>query len=88
MPAAGVPARVAVPSPLSVKRHAGRQRAGLGQRGRRSGSRVRGHREVPAEPTVNVVWLALVIAGGSVTVSVKVWVAFGGTPLLAVKVSG
>ena len=37
---------------------------------------------VPAVPTVKVVWSALVIAGGSFTVSVKVCVAFGGTPLL------
>ena len=40
----------------------------------------------PAVPTVNVVLLALVMAGGWLTVSVKLWVAFVPTPLLAVKV--
>src|SRR6185503_1757480 len=44
--------------------------------------------KLPAEPTENVVWSALVIDGSSVTVSVKLWVAFGGMPLLAVIVIG
>jgi len=42
----------------------------------------------PAVPTVNVVLLALVMAGGWLTMSVKLWVAFGETPLPAVKVRG
>ena len=46
---------------------------------------------VPAVPTVNVVALALVMAGAvgaAFTVSVKLWVAFGPTPLAAVIVIG
>ena len=44
---------------------------------------------VPAVPTVNVVLSALVIVGAlaAATVSVKVWVASGATPLAAVIVS-
>src|ERR1043165_1966453 len=41
---------------------------------------------VPAVPTVNVALFALVIAGGWLTVSVKLCVAFGVTPLFAVIV--
>ena len=44
---------------------------------------------VPVAPTVNVVLLALVIAGaalGLFTVTVKAWVAGFPTPLLAVNV--
>ena len=44
--------------------------------------------KLPAVPVVKVVLLALVIAGAWLTVSVKVWVALGVTPLAAVKVSG
>ena len=45
---------------------------------------------VPGSPSVNVVMVALVIAGacGTATVSVKLWVALGDTPLAAVIVSG
>jgi len=43
---------------------------------------------VPAVPTVNVVLLALVMAGGWPTVSVKFWVAAVPTPLLAVNMMG
>ena len=44
---------------------------------------------VPNVPVVNVVLSALVIAGAwSATVSVKLWVASGSTPLAAVIVSG
>ena len=39
-------------------------------------------------PTTNVALLTLVMAGGRLTVSVKLWVAAGLTPLDAVKVSG
>ena len=42
---------------------------------------------VPAVPTVNVVLSALVMAGAWSTVSVKLWVASGATPLAAVMVS-
>jgi hypothetical protein len=40
----------------------------------------------PATPTVNAVVLALVMAGAWSTVKVKLWVALGETPLLAVIV--
>ncbi len=43
---------------------------------------------VPALPTANVVLLALVMAGARFTVSVKLWVALGRIPLLAVMVIG
>ena len=42
----------------------------------------------PTAPTVNVVAAALVMAGAWLTVSVKFWVAFGVTPLVAVMVMG
>jgi hypothetical protein len=41
---------------------------------------------VPAVPTLNVVLVALVIAGAWFTVRVKVWLAGVPTPLLAVMV--
>jgi hypothetical protein len=40
----------------------------------------------PAEPTLNAIVAALVIAGLWETVSLKLWVAFGVTPLFAVRV--
>ncbi len=43
---------------------------------------------VPADPSVKVVWLAEVMAGAASTVRVKVWVAGEPTPLVAVKVIG
>jgi hypothetical protein len=43
--------------------------------------------KLPVEPTINVVLLALVIAGPWLTVSVKLWVATVPTPLLAVIVT-
>src|SRR6266545_6032892 len=43
---------------------------------------------VPALPTLNVVLLALVMAGAWLTVRVKLCVAFGVTPLFAVMVIG
>jgi hypothetical protein len=42
--------------------------------------------KVPNEPWLNVVLFALVIAGGCWTVSVKLWVASGAMPLLALIV--
>ncbi len=90
MPApVGVPARVAVPSPLSVKlTPAGRApvlvmvvAAGTPGRG--------GHGEgAGGSDARRWSWSALVMAGGWLTVSVKVWVASGVTPSLAVRVSG
>ncbi len=44
--------------------------------------------KLPAVPTVKVVEAAEVIAGASSTTSVKLWVPFGLTPLLAVMVIG
>jgi hypothetical protein len=44
--------------------------------------------KVPAVPTTNVVPFALVIPGASFTVKVKLCVAFGAMPLLAVIVIG
>ena len=41
----------------------------------------------PAVPTVKVVVVALVMAGGWPTITVSVWVAFGLTPLAAVRLS-
>jgi len=87
VPEAGIPLRVPVPlwlstkvtplgsAPISV-------RVGVGVP-------VVVTENVPAAPTVNVVLLALVIAGaalGLFTVTVKAWVAGVPTPLLAVNV--
>jgi hypothetical protein len=44
--------------------------------------------KVPAEPWLKVVLFALVIAGASLTVSVKLWVASGAMPLLALNEMG
>jgi len=41
---------------------------------------------VPATPWVNVVLFALVITGGCCTVRLKLWVASGAMPLLALMV--
>ncbi len=43
---------------------------------------------VPGVPTVKVVLFALVIAGGALTATVKLCVAFGSVPLVAVSVTG
>ena len=86
MPAAGVPARVAVPSPLSTKvtpvgRGPDSVRAGVGKP-------VVVTVNDPAVPTAKVLALALVMAGAWSTVRVKLWVASGDTPLAAVMVIG
>ena len=86
VPTAGVPARVAVPSPLSTKvtpvgRAPDSARPAVGLP-------VDVTVKVPAEPSVKVVLLAEVIAGAASTVSVKVWVAGLPIPLLAVMVNG
>ncbi len=57
LPAAGVPARVAVPLPLSVKVTPPGRRTGLTQGGRREAASVVTVK-VPAVPTVKVVLLA------------------------------
>ena len=44
--------------------------------------------KVPAVPTVKVVELPEVMAGAWSTVRVKLWVAFGRLPLVAVMVIG
>ena len=85
-PAVGIPDSEAVPSPLSVKLiPAGRvpvwvMVVELG----RPGDVV--IEKLAAAPTVNVAWLVLVITGGWFTVRVKVCVASGAIPLLAVSV--
>ena len=85
-PAAGVPASVAVPSWLSLN---------LTPRGSAPFSDKPGvgtpvDLTVKAQtlPAVHVVWLAVVIPGAWLTVSVKLWVAAGLTPFVAVIVNG
>src|SRR3954453_11088109 len=87
VPAFGVPARVAVPLPLSVKvTLAGRPPVSL--RATLTGKPVVVTLNVPAAPTVKVVLAPLVIAGAWFTTSVKFCVAFGATPLLPVMTIG
>lgn len=87
VPAPGVPLRVAVPSPLSTKLTPEGNvappslRVGFGKP-------VVVTVNVPADPTVNVVLLALVIAGAWPTVSVKLCAVGDPTPLLGVNVIG
>ena len=86
LPAAGVPDRVAVPSPLSTKltplgSEPNSDNAGVGKP-------VEVTVKVPAEPSVNVVLAADVMAGADCTVKVKDCVASGLTPLVAVMVIG
>jgi len=86
VPAAGVPLSVPVPFPLSVKvtpLGSVPDSLRLG-----AGKPVVVTVNVPAVPTVNVALLALVIAGGWPTVSVKLWLAGEPTPLLGVNVMG
>src|SRR5438874_2127417 len=84
LPAAGVPDRVAVPSPLSwnVTPAGGvtdSERVG-------AGNPVAVTVKLPADPTVKVAVPALVIAGAWSTVSVNVCVAAEPTPFAAVMV--
>ena len=44
--------------------------------------------KVPATPIANVVWFALVITGPCTMVSVKLWIALGAMPLLAMMLIG
>ena len=87
-PAAGVPASVAVPSPLSVNVTPGGS-APVSDNAQ-LGTPVDVTVKVPAWPTVKVAWWALVIAHAcaGTTVRVKVWVASGPTPFVAVIVTG
>jgi len=83
--AVAVPASVAVPLPLSLNvRPAGKApvsvRAGVGKLWPVVTV------NVPVAPTINVVLVALVIVGASLTVSVKFCVASGLMPLAALKV--
>ena len=87
-PAPGVPASVAVPSPLSVNVTPGGS-APVSDNAQ-LGTPVDVTVKVPACPAVKVAWWALPIAHAcpATTVSVKVWVASGPTPLWAVIVTG
>ena len=86
MPAAGVPASVAVPSPLSTKVTPRGQRSGLGQRrGREAGG---GDRErARACPTVKVVRVGAGDRRGLVDGEREGLGGVGPTPLVAVMVS-
>jgi hypothetical protein len=82
VPAAGVPLNFAVPFPLFTK---------VTPEGSAPDSVIVGEGvpavvmlNVPAVPTLNAVFAALVIAGPALAVSVKVWVALGEMPLAAV----
>ena len=82
VPAAGAPASAAVPSPLSTKvTPVGSAPVSLKDE---VGNPVVVTVNVPIVPDVNVVLPALVIAGAWLTVSVKLWMASGTTPLAAV----
>ena len=84
-----MPARVAVPLPLSVK--VTPDGSAPDSVSVAVGLPVVVTENVPAVPTVNVAALALVMAGAvgaAFTVSVKLWVAFGPTPFAAVIVIG
>ena len=82
-----MPARVAVPSPLSVKdTPAGSAPVLVMVVAVGDPASVVTVKD-PAEPTVKVAWSALVIVGASFTVRVKSG-GVGATPLVAVIVSG
>ena len=86
MPAAGVPLSVAVPLPLLTNVTPLGSVPVCVSDG--VGVPVVVTVKLPAVPTVNVVLLALVIAGAWFTVKVKLWLAGLPTPLLAVMVIG
>ena len=89
VPSAGVPARVAVPSVLSVKvTPLGRSPCSVIVKVGPLGKPVVVTEKVPELPVVNVVLSALVIAGAWSTVRVKDWVASGEVPFEAVIVKG
>ena len=86
VPAAGVPLSVPVPFPLSTNVIPLGSAPASAREG--AGKPAVVTLNVPAVPTVNVALLALVIAGGRPTVSVKLWLAGDPTPLLGVNVMG
>ena len=86
VPAAGVPASVAVPSPLSVNVTPGGS-APVSDNVE-LGTPVVVTVKVPAWPTVKVAPAGLVILGAWLTVRVKAWVASGLTPFVALIVNG
>src|SRR6266542_2234124 len=89
VPGSGVPASVAVPSLLFTKvTPPGSEPVSLMFIDAPVGKPVVVTVNVPAVPTLNVALLALVMAGGWLTVRVKLCVAFGVTPLFAVMVIG
>jgi hypothetical protein len=79
LPAAGIPARVPVPFPLSTNDTPVGRDPVLVNDG--AGEPAVVTVKVPANPVVKVVLLALVIAGAALTVRVKFWVASGETTL-------
>ena len=85
VPAAGVPAKVAVLSPLSTKVTPRRQIAVL--RDNRRWEAGRCHGEAPGLPTVKVVLEPEVMAAGWSTDSVKDCVAVPPTPLFALSLT-
>ena len=85
VPAAGVPPRVAVPSPLSTNVTPDGNAPDSDNDG--FGRPVQVTVNDPADPTVNDTDAALVIAGAVVTVRVNAWMASDPTPLCAVNVS-
>src|SRR5579859_6168476 len=86
VPAAGVPASVAVPLPLSLKVTPDGSAPVSVKLG--AGKPVVVTEKVPAEPTVKVVALTLLMAGALPTIKVKFWLAGVPTPLVAVMVMG
>jgi hypothetical protein len=86
VPAAGVPAKVAVPFPLSLKvTPLGRVPVSLSDG---AGKPAVVTVKLPADPSLKVVLLAEVMVGGPSTVRVKLWLAAGLTLLLAPMVRG
>src|SRR6476469_3478854 len=86
--AAGVPARVAVPSPLSVNVTPDGSAPVLVKVVAAGTPAEVVTVKFPADPTAKVAWSALVTDGTDVTVNVKLWFASGATPLLALIVTG
>ena len=87
LPAGGVPARVAVPLPLSLNVTPDGSAGVLVADRAAVGLPVVVTENVPACPAAKVVRSALVMTGAAragLTVSVKLWVASGLTPLVAV----
>ena len=88
VPAAGVPARVAVPLPLSVKLSPVGTVPVLLMAGVGDAVAVVVIVNEPAVPTVKEVLFALVNAAAWLTDTLSVWVALGFTPLFAVRLNG